>query len=100
MKYLCKFMFDGKEGYLSLIKKDDVYYALVDNQTPKIAYAKEHGILSLSFDLKQSVYSEYKVSVIDDPQRVLWVFEELKKANNLYFKEINDQLSVLEIYTK
>lgn len=100
MKYLCKFMFEGKEGYLSLVKKDDVYYALVENKTPKIGYVKEHGQLNLSFDLKQSAYSEYKVSVIDDPKLVLWVFEELKKANNLYFKEINDQLSVLEIYTK
>jgi hypothetical protein len=34
-------MFEGKEGYLSLVKKDDVYYALVENKTPKIGYAKE-----------------------------------------------------------
>jgi len=100
MKYLCKFMFEGKEGYLSLVKKDDVYFALVENQTPKIVYARECGKLSLSFDLKQSTYSEFKVSVIDDPKLVQWVFEELKNANNLYFKEINDQLSVLEINTK
>ncbi|MFA7051379.1 MAG: hypothetical protein WC189_04750, partial [Bacilli bacterium] len=100
MKKVLKFKFDEKEGFLSVVERDNNLYALVQKDTPKIKEIKETNKLLISYELKQPIYEETQVKVLDDQTLTAWVYHQLEEEKNLYFKELNDTLCVLEIPIK
>jgi len=97
MKKVLKFKFDGNEGFLSVVENSDNYYALVQKETPKVIEAIETHKMWISHELKLPDYKEMKVNVIFDPQLTKWVYEKLEEDKNLYFKQLDDSLCVIEI---
>lgn len=97
MKKVIKFQYEGKEGFLSVVEKDNRYYALVQKDTPKIEEAIKTKKLMLSYDIKQPIYQEIKVQVLFDQMLIKSVYEQLELEKNLYFKQLDDSLCVLEI---
>ena len=97
MKAVVKFKFQDKEGFLSVVEKSNVYYTLVQKDTPKVLEAEKHKKLLISFDLKQPQYKEVVVQVIYEKDLIKWVFDALAADNNLYFKQLDDTLCVLAI---
>ncbi|MCU0105362.1 hypothetical protein N7603_06805 [Acholeplasma vituli] len=95
MKKVVKFRFEEKEGYLSVVEKNDTYYALVHKDTPKIQQALITHTLTLSFELKQPVYQDVPVEISMDADEVLWVYKTLEAEKNLYFKQLDDSLCVI-----
>jgi hypothetical protein len=47
--------------------------------------------------LKQPQYKEVNANVLFDETLTKWVFDELEKEKNLYFKVLDDSLCVIEI---
>lgn len=97
MKKGLKFKFDGNEGFLSVVENSDNYYALVQKETPKVTEAIETHKMWISYELKLPDYKETKVNVLFDPQLTKWVYEKLEEDKNLYFKQLDDSLCVIEI---
>lgn len=97
MKKVLKFEFEGKEGFLSVVENDHKYYALVQKDTSKVSEIRESHTLSISYDLKHPQYQNVICNVIDDKMLTQWVYEELEKEKNLYFKELDESLCVIEI---
>ena len=97
MKKVLKFYFEQKEGYLSVVEKGDKYYALVEKETPKVKAIQDTNHLAVSYELKSPNYIDVFVRVIEDENLTKWVFDALAAQKNLYFKELNDALCVLEI---
>lgn len=100
MKKVLKFIYDEKEGFLSVVERDNNLYALVQKDTPKIKDVRQTNKLWISYELKQPTYEEIQVKVLDDPSLTAWVYHQLEEEKNLYFKELNDTLCVLEIPIK
>lgn len=96
MKKVVKFKFEEKEGYLSIVEKDETYYALVLKDTPKIKQALITNKLSLSFELKQPVYADVTVEISMDLNEIKWVYQTLEAEKNLYFKQLDDSLCVVK----
>lgn len=96
MKVL-KFKFDGKEGFLSVVEKPELYYALVQKNTPKVKHIEETNKLLISYELKKPKFSEVCVYVSDDLKLIKSVFEQLEVDKNLYFKQLDETLCVLKI---
>ena len=97
MKNIVKFKYEGHEGFLSVVDKEDAYYTLVEKNTPKVEAAKETHKLLISYELKMPDFIETEVDIIDDFDFTKEIYEQLKKDKNLYFKELNNQLCVLKI---
>ena len=97
MKNVVKFKFQDKEGFLSIVEKNNHYYALIEKDTPKVAEIQKTKKLLISYELKQPNYKEVIVDVLFDQTLTKWVFDKLESEKNLYFKELNDRLCVLEI---
>jgi hypothetical protein len=97
MKNILKFKFQDKEGFLSIVDKSNHYYALIEKETPKVAEIQKTKKLLISYELKNPIYKEVIVDVIFDQNLIKWVYEKLESEKNLYFKELNDHLCVLEI---
>ena len=95
MKKVVKFKFEDKEGFLSVVEKDEKSYTLVQKETPKVENIKQTGKLLISLELKNPVYKEIETSVSFDQSLIKWVYEELERENNLYFKQLDDTLCVL-----
>lgn len=96
MKNIVKFKHEEKEGFLSVVVKNNEYFALVEKNTPKVKTVKENGKLVISFDIKQSNYQEVHAEVIEDKNVVKEVYEQLEKDKNLYFKSLTDDLCVIK----
>lgn len=96
MKVL-KFKFEDKEGFLSVVEKTKFYYALVQKDTPKVKSVLESNTLEISYELKKPVYKDVVVRVSYDQELVKSVYEQLEAEKNLYFKQFDDTLCVLEI---
>jgi len=97
MKNVLKFKFQDKEGFLSIVEKNNHYYALIEKDTSKVAEIQKTKKLLISYELKQPNYKEVIVDVLFDQTLTKWVFDKLESEKNLYFKELNDRLCVLEI---
>ncbi len=97
MKNVLKFKFDHKEGFLSVVEKSNHYYALVQKDTPKVTEIQESKKLWISYELKQPVYKEVLVNVLFDQELIKWVYGRLEEEKNLYFKQLDDSLCLLEI---
>jgi len=97
MKNIVKFKYEGHEGFLSVVDKEDAYYSLVEKHTPKVVSVKETHKLLISYELKMPDFIETEVDIIDDFDFTKEIYEQLKKDKNLYFKELNNQLCVLKI---
>lgn len=97
MKKVLKFRFEGKEGFLSVVESNEVYYALVQKDTPKVTHIRDTHQLEISLELKQPAYAWVSVQIIEDFNTIKSVYETLEKENNLYFKQLDDTLCVLEI---
>ncbi len=97
MKKILKFKYDEKEGFLSVVEKEDGLYALVEKSTPKVKTAHEDHKLWISYDLKNPNYQEVDVHVSEDMNIVEEVYKQLEAEKNLYFKELTDELCVLVI---
>jgi len=96
MKNVVEFKFLDKEGFLSVVEKSNHYYALVQKDTPKIKEIQETNQLLISYDLKKPMYNEVFVKVLFDKEMIKWVYEKLEEEKNLYFKELDDSLCVIE----
>ena len=96
MKIL-KFKFDGKEGFLSVIVKPEVYYALVQKDTPKVKDVEDTNKLQISYDIKKPEFKDVFVTVSNDKKLIKSVYNQLEIEKNLYFKQLDDTLCVLEI---
>lgn len=97
MKKVIKYKYQEHEGFLSVVEKSNLYYALAKKDAPKIASIVEKHQLLISYELKQPHYQEVSVRVLFDQESVTWVYHALASENNLYFKELDDSLCVLEI---
>jgi general stress protein 26 len=97
MKKVLKFEYEGKEGFLSVVEKSNKYYALVQKETPKVKDIQQTHTLNVSYELKQPQYKEVNANVLFDETLTKWVFDELEKEKNLYFKTLDDSLCVIEI---
>jgi general stress protein 26 len=97
MKKVLKFKFEEKEGFLSVVEKNDYIYALVQKDTPKVKEIEKTHELLLSYELKQPEYKIVKLNVSYDEQLIKEVYHQLEADKNLYFKELDDSLCVLEI---
>jgi general stress protein 26 len=97
MKKVFKFKFDDKEGFLSVVEKDNVYYTLVQKDTPKVKSIQESHKLFIAYDLKQPVFHEVDCNVSFDKSLIEAVYKQLEEEKNLYFKQLDDTLCVLEI---
>lgn len=97
MKKIFKFQFEGKEGFLSIVEKNNAYYALVQKDTPKIESIIKTHKLMIAFDIKNPVYQEVMAHVIFDQVLIKEVYDQLENEKNLYFKQLDDSLCVIEI---
>lgn len=97
MKKVLKFQYDGKEGFLSVVEKDNRYYALVQKDTPKVDEAIKTKKMMLSYEIKQPSYEEIKVQVLFDQMLIKSIYQQLEIEKNLYFKQLDDTLCVIEI---
>lgn len=97
MKKIVKFKYEGKEGFLSVVEKDQHYYALVEKETPKVQDAIKTNRLTVSYELKQPDFKDVNAKVIFDQDLIQWVYKKLEEDKNLYFKELNESLCVIEI---
>ncbi|HAX02479.1 MAG: hypothetical protein A2Y45_04280 [Tenericutes bacterium GWC2_34_14] len=97
MKKVFKFKFDDKEGFLSVVEKDDFFYTLVQKDTSKVKSIQESHTLFIAYDLKQSVYHEVTCHVSFDKVLIEAVYKQLEEEKNLYFKQLDDTLCVLQI---
>lgn len=97
MKKVLKFKFKENEGFLSVVENENFYYALVQKDTQKIMEIKNTHQLHIAYELKNPVFINTFVNVIEDQEVIRWVFEQLKADNNLYFKNLDDSLCVIEI---
>ena len=97
MKQMIKFKFQDKEGFFSVVEKSNHYYTLVKKDTPKVFEVQKTKKLWISYDIKQPKFQEVLVNVLCDQTSVQWVYDELKRDENLYFKELDDSLCVFEI---
>ena len=97
MKKVLKFRFEGKEGFLSVVESNEAYYALVQKDTPKVAHIKNSNQLEVSHELKTPVFAWISAKILEDFKIITWVYETLEKENNLYFKQLDDTLCVIEI---
>ncbi|AUD64248.1 hypothetical protein BK011_00530 [Tenericutes bacterium MZ-XQ] len=96
MKNIVKFKHEEKEGFLSVVVKDDIYFTLVEKTTPKVKTAKTEGKLLISFDIKHPNYEEVHATVVEDMDIVKQVYEQLENDKNLYFKSLTDDLCVIK----
>jgi general stress protein 26 len=97
MKKIIKFKYQEKEGFLSVVEKANHYYTLVQKDTPKVSDIRQSHRLLISYELKNPVFKEVTTNVIDDSKTIAWVYQTLEAKGNLYFKQLNDSLCVLEI---
>lgn len=97
MKQVIKFKLDGKEGFLSMTTIDGHWYTLAEKLSTKVDEVNRNHKLSISTELAKPVYIDHGAHVLTDSVIVQRVFEQLKQENNLYFKELNDTLCVIEI---
>lgn len=97
MKKVVKFKFEDKEGFLSVVEKNQHYYSLVQKDTPKVEDILKHHRLKISYELKNPEYQEVEANIILDQELATWVYKKLEEDKNLYFKEFNESLCVLEI---
>jgi len=97
MKNILKFKFQGKEGFLSVVEKADQYYALIQKDSPKVIEIQKTKKLLISYELKEPMYKEVLVNVLNDQALTQWVYDKLEADNNLYFKNLDDHLCVIEI---
>lgn len=98
MKKIVKFRFEEKEGFLSVVEKDNHFYTLVQKDTPKVKSVIKNEELEISTELKIPEYKMVKATISFDTELVSWVYKKLEEEKNLYFKELNDTLCVLEIF--
>lgn len=98
MKNLVKFMFEEKEGFLSVVKIDTKVYTLAQKETPKVKHIKLTHELLISTDVKNPIYQLAHVHVIDQSEIIKKVYEALQADNNLYFKQLDDSLCALELF--
>ena len=92
-----KFKIDGKEGFLSVIEKPEFYYALVQKNTQKVKFIQETNKLLISYELKNPQFKEVCVNISNDQELIKSVYDQLEAEKNLYFKQLDDTLCVLEI---
>jgi general stress protein 26 len=97
MKNIVKFKFQDNEGFLSVVEKSNHFYALVQKETPKVKEVQEKKQLLISYELKTPNYKEVSASILFDQELIKWVYDKLESEKNLYFKELDDSLCVLEI---
>jgi hypothetical protein len=97
MKKVLKFKHDGKEGFLSIVEKNSRYYSLVQKNTSKVDEIIQTNKLSISYELKNPIYQDINVEVLFDQDLIQWVYQKLEEEKNLYFKQLDDSLCVLEI---
>lgn len=98
MKKVIKFNFEGKEGFLSLVEIANRTYALVKKDTPKVQNILETHKLAISYDLKlQAQFHEVEALVSFDIEIIKQVYNQLEVEKNLYFKQLDDTLCVIEI---
>ncbi|MDI6452800.1 hypothetical protein [Peloplasma aerotolerans] len=96
MKKVVKFKFQDKEGFLSVVEKSNQYYALVQKDTPKVADIQNTNQLLISYELKQPNYKEVSAKILFDQELIKWVYHSLEEDKNLYFKQLDDSLCVIE----
>ena len=96
MKKVVKFKFQDKEGFLSVVKKSNQYYTLVEKDTPKVIEAQKTKKILIAYELKGSEFKKVDVKVLFDQDLIKWVYEKSEEENNLYFKKLDDSLCVLE----
>lgn len=97
MKKILKFKFEDKEGFLSVVEKQNFLYALVQKDTPKVKEIEQSHKLLISYEIKQPSYSEVNVNVSFDETLIKEVYHQLEADKNLYFKQLDDSLCVLEL---
>lgn len=98
MKKVIKFYFDGKEGFLSLVEIDHKIYALVKKDTPKVQNIFQTHQLSIAYELKQNpLFIPVEAHISFDKDTIRKVYEQLEIEKNLYFKELDESLCVIEI---
>jgi hypothetical protein len=95
MKKVLKFMFQDKEGFLSVVEKSNQYFTLVQKYTPKVIEIEKTRKLLISYELKEPKYQEVLVDISYEKSLIQWVYETLEKENNLYFKSLDDTLCVI-----
>jgi general stress protein 26 len=100
MKNVLKFKFQDKEGFFSVVEKSNLYYTLVQKDTPKVKEIEKTKKLWISYELKEPNYQEVLVEVSYDHFLIQWVYETLEKENNLYFKKLDESLCVLKFPKK
>lgn len=97
MKTIFKFKFQNQEGFLSVVEESSCYYALVQKDTPKVKNIEENKKLFISYELKNPNYIEVDVKVSYNQDLIHAVYHKLEAEKNLYFKQLDDTLCVLEI---
>ncbi len=97
MKNILKFKYQDQEGFLSCVTKDGHLFALVKKDTPKVESIIKTNQLLISYDLKTPSYQKVDAKVSFEASLISWVFHKLEEEKNLYFKELDDTLCVIEI---
>jgi pantothenate kinase type III len=97
MKKVIKFKFEDKEGFLSVVDMNHHYYALIQKDTPKVSHIIKTKKLLISYELKNPHYQEVDADVLFDDVLIRKVYHQLEIEKNLYFKQLDDSLCVIEI---
>jgi len=97
MKKVLKFKFEEQEGFLSFVEQNDFYYTLVKKDTPKVLEIIKTEQLLISYEIKTPSYQKVTTKVSFDQTLIEWVYHKLEEEKNLYYKELDDSLCVLEI---
>jgi hypothetical protein len=97
MKKVIKFKFEEKEGFLSIVEKENVLYSLVQKDTPKVQNILKTHKLLIAYELKEPNFREVHVDVSFDQALIKSVYQQLEEEKNLYFKQLDDSLCVIEI---
>lgn len=98
MKKVIKFSFEGKEGFLSLVEFSNRQYALIHKNTPKVDSILKNHKLAISLDLKKdTTFHEVEASISYDVDLIERVYKQLEIEKNLYFKQLDDSLCVIEL---
>jgi hypothetical protein len=97
MKKVVKFKFEDQEGFLSIVALNHHYYALIHKDTPKVDHIVKTNRFLISYELKNPVYLEVEATILYDKELIHQVYHQLEIEKNLYFKQLDESLCVIEL---
>lgn len=97
MKKVVKFKYEDQEGFLSVVALNHHYYALIHKDTPKVDHIVKTKRFFISYELKNPMYIEVDANILFDEALTHKIYHQLEIEKNLYFKQLDESLCVIEL---